>query len=661
MRVYRVIALLTVAPAFLLAKSASRESYTAAERRHWAFQPRKQLAVPEPATLAGRRWARNPVDAFIFARLEAEGLRPAPPAGPATLVRRVYYDLTGLPPSPAEVESFINDRSPDAYEQLVDRLLASPRYGERWAQHWLDVVRFAESDGFEYDTHRPYAWRYRDYVIQSFNEDKPYDRFVVEQLAGDELGEGQAIRIAAGFQRLGALRKNAGNQEVASRRNEVLTEMTNVVGAAFLGVTLGCARCHDHKFDPIRHKDYYRMQAFFAATHDEEVVVASPEERSAWESRNKAIDEEVQRLKDYMKALKGEEKARMQQMVRNAEERRPGPLPSLFSVRDDFERRTPVHVLARGDWQNKGEAVGMRPPGVLLADGAPEVSPDSRTPRLELARWIASPDNPLTARVMVNRIWLYHFGRGIVATPNDFGMMGARPSHPELLDWLANRFVEGGWRMKPIHKMILMSSAYRQASHSPLDPTAREKDPDNAFVWKFSRRRLTAEEIRDSMLSFAGRLNLKAGGPSVIVPVEQELVNLLYKPSQWAVNPDTREHDRRSVYLMYKRNLQHPFMAVFDAPDMQTSCARRESSTHAPQALELLNGAFANDSARSFAARLDREAATPAAQVDLAYRLAAGRPPSPAERKLALEFLKTQPLSEFALAVLNLNAFLYLN
>ena len=657
---FRLLALLIAAP-FLSAEGPSRDSYTPAERRHWAFQPRKLPVVPAFSSPADRRWVRNPVDAFILSKLEAGSLRPAPAADRATLIRRVSYDLTGLPPSPAEVEAFLNDRSPDAYEKLIDRLLASPGYGERWAQHWLDVVRFAESDGFEYDTHRPYAWRYRDYVIQSFNEDKPYDRFVVEQLAGDELDGGQSLRVAAGFQRLGALRKNAGNQEVASSRNEVLTEMTNVVGAAFLGVTLGCARCHDHKFDPIRHKDYYRMQAFFAATHDEEVVIAAPEERSAWETRNRAVDEEVRRLKDAMKTLKGEERARMQQMVRNAEERRPGPLPSLFSVRDDFENRTPIHVLARGDWQNKGEAVGMRPLGILLADGAPEIPSDTRTPRLELARWVAARDNPLTARVIVNRIWHYHFGRGIVATPNDFGRMGARPSHPELLDWLANRFVEGGWRMKPLHKMILMSSAYRQASHSPIESLAREKDHENALLWKFSRRRLSAEEIRDSMLSVAGRLNPKSGGPSVIVPAEQELVNLLYKPSQWAVHPDPREHDRRSVFLMYKRNLQLPFLAVFDAPDMQISCARRESSTHAPQALELLNGAFSNDIARSFAVRLDREAAAPLAKVDLAYRLTTGRPPSPAELKLAVEFLKAQPLSEFALAMLNLNAFLHLN
>jgi hypothetical protein len=645
----------------LLAAGPVADKYSPAERRHWAFQPRQDAEVPQFSNSADRAWIRNPVDAFILARLQKEGLRPAPPADKRTLIRRVYYDLTGLPPSPAEVESFLADKSPEAYEKLIDRLLASPHYGERWAQHWLDVVRFAESDGFEYDTHRPYAYRYRDYVIQSFNQDKPYNRFLIEQLAGDELGGEDEFRVASGLQRLGPLRKNAGNQEVASSRNEVLTEMTNLVGSAFLGVTLGCARCHDHKFDPIRQKDYYRIQAYFAAAHEEDVVIASEDEKSAWEATNKKIDAEVKELRAKMKELKGEDRARMQQMVRNAEERRPGPLPSLFSVRDDFGKRTPVHVLARGEWELKGDAVGMRPLGVLLPDGAPELDSDLKSPRLELARWIAEDGNPLTARVMANRIWHYHFGRGIVATPNDFGRMGARPKHPELLDWLANRFVENGWRVKPIHHLILLSSTYRQSGQSPLEAKALEMDPDNALHWRYDRRRLTAEEIRDSMLAAAGRLNPKTGGPSVIVPVEKELVELLYKPAQWAVHPDPKEHDRRSVYLIYKRNLQLPFLAVFDAPDLQTSCARRESSTHAPQALELLNGAFAIDLAKSLAARLDGEARTPEAQVDLAYRLVTGRPASAKEKELALEFLKTQPLSEFALAVLNLNDFLYVN
>jgi Protein of unknown function (DUF1553) len=302
----------------------------------------------------------------------------------------------------------------------------------------------------------------------------------------------------------------------------------------------------------------------------------------------------------------------------------------------------------------------MRPLGVLLPDGTAEW--DSKKPRSALAEWIVDPGNPLTARVAVNRMWHYHFGRGIVATPNDFGRMGTRPTHPELLDYLANRFVENGWRWKPIHREILLSSTYQQASVSPSAAAAKEKDPDNKLLWKFTRRRLEAEEIRDAMLAVSGSLNPKQGGPSVIVPVDQELINLLYKPSQWAITPDAAEHNRRSIYLLAKRNLRLPFMETFDAPDLQISCAKRESSTHAPQALELLNGDLSNRLADVLAARLQKEAGmSRAKQIDLAYRLATGRPPQAKEKQIAAQFLATQPLREFALAVLNLNNFLYVD
>ncbi len=636
--------------------SIGNEKYTAAERRHWAFQPRAEPAVP---AVSG---ATNAIDAFLLDRLHKDSLQFSPPAGKETLIRRLYFDLTGLPPSPAEVDAFVRDNSPAAYEKVVDRLLASPRYGERWAQHWLDVVRFAETDGFEYDTHRPDAWRYRDYVIRSIQEDKPYNQFLTEQLAGDEMDpNNREYLIASGLERLGPLRKNAGNQEVASSRNEVLVEMTNIVGSGFLGVTLGCARCHDHKFDPIRHKDYYRMMAYFAAVQEKNVSLASPEQQTAWNAKKEAYDQEMKSLRQRLKGIKGEERARMLAKIEEMEDQAPEPLPSIFTVSDDMSKATPIYVLARGDYRNRGDQVAPRPLGVLLADGSPELPLDAVNPRTQLARWITDARNPLTARVMVNRIWGYHFGRAIVATPNDFGRMGTRPSHPELLDWLANEFVNNGWHMKPIHKLIVMSKAYRQSSDSPLEKAAMEKDANNALLWHYPVRRLDAEQIRDGMLAVAGRLNPKMGGPSVIVPVDQELVNLLYKPSQWAVTKDASEHDRRSVYLLHKRNLRLPMMEVFDAPDMQISCARRESSTHAPQALELMNGDFSNEMAKAFATRLDREAASRAKQVELAFRLAAGRLPSAKEKAAGMKFLETQPLSEFALAVLNLNAFLYVN
>ena len=641
--------------------TAPGDKYTATERRHWAFQKRARPVVPGFREAGDRDWVNNPIDAFVLERLKKAGLRPAPRADRAALIRRLYFDLLGLPPTPAEVNAFVMDRSPGAWERVIDRLLDNPHYGERWGQHWLDVVRFAESDGFEYDTHRQDAWRYRDYVIQSFNSDKPYDRFVLEQLAGDELAaEDSTLRVAAGFNRLGPLRKNAGNQEVASSRNEVLTEMTNAVGAALLGVTLGCARCHDHKFDPLRQKDYYRIQAYFATTYEKDVSLASAGERAAWKAKTDEVEQEVKKVRASLKGLQGAALAERERKLKEAEALAPEALPALFSVANDAAKASPIHVLARGEYQNKGERVGRRALGVLLPDGAPELSAATESPRAALARWIIDPENPLTARVMANRVWHYHFGRGIVATPNDFGNMGLRPSHPELLDWLANQLVSGGFRLKPIHRLILLSNTYQQASRPPLAALGRAKDPENKLLWRFNSRRLDAEQIRDAMLAVSGKLNRMAGGSSVIVPVERDLVNLLYKPSQWAVTPDREEHNRRSVYLIAKRNLRLPFFEAFDAPDLQISCARRESSTHAPQALELLNGDFSNQMAKALAERLAREAgADRGRQVYLAYRLVAGRPPRPQETTLGLRFLARQPLAEFALAVYNLNAFLY--
>ncbi|HYO79775.1 MAG TPA: DUF1549 domain-containing protein, partial [Bryobacteraceae bacterium] len=342
----------------LLGLAGGLEKYTPVERRHWAFQKRSQPEIPKFTAAGDRAWVRTPVDAFILQRLQKEGLRPAPPADRVTLIRRVTLDLTGLPPTPAEVSAFVNDNAPNAWEKVVDRLLASRHYGERQAQHWLDVVRFAESDGFEYDTHRPDAWRFRDYVIRSFNDDKPYTQFITEQLAGDEMSPtNEEYRVAAGFQRLGPIRKNAGNQEVASSRNEVLTEMTNVVGAAILGVTLGCARCHDHKFDPIRHTDYYRMQAFFASTHENDLSLASPEDQAAWKAKAQEVESEMKKMRAQMKSLKGKDLATMENKLKDVEAKMPEPLPAIFSVANDREKASPIHVLARGDHQNKGEKV----------------------------------------------------------------------------------------------------------------------------------------------------------------------------------------------------------------------------------------------------------------------------------------------------------------
>ena len=639
------------------------EKYTPAEHRHWSFQKRARPDVPQFSDPSDKAWIKTPIDAFILSRLKKESLRPAPKAGKGTLIRRVYFDLTGLPPTPQEIDAFVRDKSPDAWAKLVDKLLTSPEYGEKWGNHWLDVVRFGETDGFEYDTFRNDAWRYRDYVIQAFNSDKPYDQFIREQLAGDEIDpKNEITRTAAGFQRLGAVRKNAGNQAVASSRNETLTEMTNIVGSALLGVTLGCARCHNHKFDPFRHTDYYRIQAYFAGTFENDVSLATPEQQSAWNAKNEEHEKEMKALRDQMKELKGPALEKMRAKLAEMKDNPPPPLPAIFSVADDPSKATPIYTLARGDANNKGQQVGPRPLGILLPEDVPELPKDATKPRLQLANWVVDSENPLTARVIVNRIWEYHFGQGIVGTPNDFGRMGLRPTHPELLDFLANQFIETGWHFKSMHRMILMSSTYQQDSIGPEEKTAEEKDGDDKLLWKFPRRRLEAEEIRDAALQVAGKLNLKMGGPSVIVPIDPELVNLLYKPSQWTVTPDESDHYRRSIYLLHKRNLRLPFMEVFDGPDFQISCPRREMSTHPPQALELLNGDFSNQMADALADRLVKEAGKDhAKQVDLAYRLAAGRAPSLKEKQLAVAFLQKQPLREFALAVFNLNAFLYVN
>ncbi|MBV8881835.1 MAG: PSD1 domain-containing protein [Planctomycetaceae bacterium] len=630
---------------------------TAEQRAYWAFQP---LRAPKAPDVRHADLVRTPIDAFILARLEREGLEPAPEAGRLDLIRRVSYDLTGLPPTPAEIDAFLQDAAPEAYERLVDRTLASPRYGERWAQHWLDVVRFGESEGFEYDTPVGNLWRYRDYVIQSFNADKPYDRFVREQVAGDEIDpQSREALVAAGFHRLGPVRRNAGNQDVASSRNEVLTDRTDIIGAAFLGVTLGCARCHDHKFDPILQKDYYRLQAFLAATDEHNISLATPEEEAAYKAKADVLQAEIVPLKKRLKTAMGAERLLLEQQIEHLEDAKPPAPPAINTVRD-LSEPTRIHVLRRGEWDKKGDPVGMRFPTVLISDQVQELPLTTPNPRAELARWLTDPSHPLTPRVLVNRVWQHHFGIGLVKTPNDFGLNGEKPSNPELLDYLAAAFLEGGWRLKPLHRLILLSGTYRQAYATPEAAKGLAKDPDNRWLWRHDRRRLSAEELRDSMLAVSGKLNPAMGGPSVFVPVDPELVSSLYKPAQWAVTHDPEQQQRRSIYLVAKRNLRLPSMEVFDQPTLSSSCGRRECSTHAPQALELLNGSLSNPLAAAFAERLLREAgADPAAQVDLAFRLAAGRPPSTDEKRLATAFLAGRPLKEFALALFNLNAFLY--
>ncbi|MEO6567522.1 MAG: PSD1 and planctomycete cytochrome C domain-containing protein, partial [Opitutaceae bacterium] len=551
-----------------------------ARHTYWAFQPLKKPALP---AIKRAGWTSNPIDQFVYAKLAEQKLQPANAATKVELIRRATLDVTGLPPTPEEVKAFLADNSANAYEKVVDRLLASPHYGEQAARNWLDVVRYAETEGFEYDRPLPDAWRFRDYVINAFNEDKPFDRFLTEQLAGDELEPGnRELETAAVFHRLGPVRRNAGNPEIALSRNEVLTERTDIVASSMLGLTVGCARCHDHKFDPILQKDYYRLQAYLAQTQENNILLVSEKEKKNFEAATRTITTQLRTLRRNVTTAEGDARVQLNEQIMALEDQLPPNPATIPGIRNDPAQRTAIHVLKRGDWERKGDPVAPRPPTVLVSDDLPELPADIEKPRTELARWLTdAAKNPLPPRVAVNRLWQQHFGIGLVKTANDFGINGERPTHPELLDWLAAALVEGGWKLKAVHRLILLSSAYQQSSESTMAAAAKKVDPENRLLWHIANRRLTAEEIRDSMLAVSGQLNPKIGGPSIMVPVEEDLVKFLYKPSQWAVTRDSTEFNRRSVYLIAKRNLHLPFMETFDQPDLLSSCPRRESSTHA--------------------------------------------------------------------------------
>jgi hypothetical protein len=689
-----------------------------------------------PAVPAVKGHARNPIDAFLLAKLEAAGLTFSPEADRVTLLRRLSFDLIGLPPTPEEIDAFVRDPAPDAYEKVVDRLLASPHYGERGATFWLDLARYAESDGFKADDPRPAAWRYRDYVIRALNADKPYDRFLREQLAGDELyPDDPDALIATGFNRHFPDEYNAVNLE--QRRQEILNDMTDTTTQVVLGLTVGCARCHDHKFDPITQEDYYRVQAFFAAYRPADVAAGRHDEMEHyraelrdWEAktadlrkqmdkleepyRQKFLDSRKKRFpKEYQDmfdlppskrtplqeqiALMVEKQVRttdaevvksmkpdarqhwkeLQKQMSEAAHGRPPAPPTAMTLTDVGPVAPATHLLKRGDWRHPGKEVT---PGFLsmLDDQSAKPKPGATTTgrRAELARWLTSADNPLTARVMVNRLWQHHFGRGIVATPGDFGVQGEPPTHPELLDWLAREFVARGWPLKPMHRIMVTSAAYRQASSA----TPQAADPGNRLLWRQNRRRLEGEALRDAMLSVSGLLNPKAGGHSVYPELPPELT----KTAGWHASADPAERDRRSVYVYVKRNQRYPFFSAFDAPDSNETCARRYTTTTAPQALLLLNSKVTLNMARAFAGRVLAETdGDPARVIDRAHRLALGRAPGADERKTMREFLdrettllkgkKLPPgppqvdpafaaaVTDLCHALLNVNEFLYVD
>ena len=702
-----------------IAPADKEAKFIGARGKYWAFQ--KVVRPPVPEVLD--TWVRTPIDAFILKALQAKQLRPSEPLDRIHLIRRVTFDLIGLPPTPAEVDAFVRDRSADAYQKVVDRLLASPHYGERWALKWLDVVRYADTNGFEIDGDRTHAWRYRDYVINSFNEDKPYDRFVKEQIAGGEMFPGnQEALIATGYLRAGQEHLVAGNIDPEMSREEVLTEIATSVGQTFLGMTVNCARCHNHKFDPILQADYYRLQAIFAGAKGKDVDLSTPEEKAAWEAADKAYHERLKPVTDALKELAKpyrerieaehlaklepklqeawktpeksrtdeqkvlaenaksqieptwdvvvaamtpddrEKRAKLRVQLHEIEATEPDPMPEAYAYVNMDEPAPQGYVLRMGDPKNKLDPVEPAVPLVLKASF--EIPRATIGRRTALANWLTAPENPLVARVMANRIWQYRMGTGIVRTPNDFGVMGDRPSNRELLDWLASEFVAQGWSIKAMDRMIVSSSVYLQVTAPDKDREAI--DPDNRLYWRMNRKRMEGETLRDEILSVTGSLNPKLGGRPVRIPIEPEVYDLIFTEHErdglWPVSPDKSVQNRRSIYLYDKRSVRLPLLTAFDQPDAITSCPVRPVSTHALQALSLFNSDFMQEQSKAFADRLQRECKEdgPACEVNAAWKLALARTPSAAEQKLAKQFFaKGGNLVDMCLALLNRNEFVY--
>jgi hypothetical protein len=685
----------------------------------WSF--RKPVRPPVPA-VKDQAWVKNPIDAFILARLEKEGLRPSPEADRRTLIRRASFDLLGLPPDPKDVEQFVNDKSPDAWEKLVDRYLASPRYGERWARYWLDLVRYADTSGFETDHFFPNGWRYRDYVIDSFNKDKPYTTFVQEQIAADEIWpdnlelEG-GIHLSAKKQedvnrRIGTSMYTVGSFPIEFTyygdqwRAEWESDATDVTGAAFMGLTFGCARCHDHKFDPIKQKDYYSLSAFFAGSEEREIPLVSQFDILTY-TRSMPLISQAEAMKHMLRgggrggaARRADGSAKVdaagdagQQNAANTQANAQADAPparsgaattperaAMFQKLGELYARLPdhyatanvlahsefmpeTHILGKGDFKSVGAKVEPAFPSFL--NPGPPIEEPMNGPfvpqrRKALALWLTSPDHPLLSRVMVNRIWQGHFGEGIVRTPNDFGRQGDPPTHPELLDWLATEFASRGYSIKQMHRLIMLSNTYRMSSVAT--PENFRKDPDNFLLSRMNRQRLNADELRDTMLATSGNLNLKMGGMGIIVPLTKEEIEAARMPNLWPPNPDPREYNRRTIYLQMKRSMTLPMLQTFDAPDTALSCPRRDTSTVAPQALTLMNSDFSVAEADKFAELLVKESGNDTeAQVRNAWRRAFGRVPKDDVDKMALDYLSRNSLSRLCLLIFNMNEFVYVD
>lgn len=674
------------------------------DRNHWAFRPVRPV---HPPTL-GRQadWVRNPIDAFILHRLHERGLSPSPAADDRVWLRRVFFDLIGLPPTPEHVDEFLNDKSPNARERVVDRLLADPGYGIRWGRRWLDVVRYADTNGYERDGNKPHVWRYRDYVIDSLNADKPFDRFLTEQLAGDELDDTTAeSMIATTFLRLGTWDDEPADPLVD--RYDQLDDVIGTVSATFLGLTLRCARCHNHKFEPLSQIDYARMLAVFEPLkrpqrerEDLDVPVGTRDEIANYSTALARRDAALQSLRDQLKALDDQVRERFFQTkptqltaesieahrlsetqrntaqkqlvketqkqfddnlakIRTADEQRqrsgfetasqaiqssgPSELPRAYILHEPAGLPPVTQVFRRGNPTTLAGAVTVGIPVVLTATENAALPPSDRVTRrrLSLARWMTDAKNPLVSRVIVNRLWQGHFGDGVVGTENDFGTAGDAPTHPELLDWLAAELLRNGWRMKPIHKLIVLSNTYGQTS--TLREDVDKLDTANDLLWRFPYRRLEAEAIRDAVLAVNGQLNPKMSGPGVFPKIAPEVLAGQSRPGAGWGAYDEREASRRSVFVFVKRSLVVPEFELLDFADTNASCEQRPVSTIPTQALTLLNGEFFNQQAKHFAERLTRDAgADPAEQVAKAYRLALSRPPTSDEVASALAFLHRQ-------------------
>ena len=746
-RVFCLVGLVVLAMAHPLHAGDPKSDAT----NHWAFKP--PVHPPEPK-VKSKNWPRNSLDRFVLARLETEKLTPSPEANRATLIRRLSFDLLGLPPAPKEVEEFIADQNPDAYEKLVERFLASQHYGERWGRHWLDVAGYADSNGyFDADSDRPLAYKYRDYVVRAFDHDKPFDQFIREQIAGDELAgffseadvtpEITELLTATHFLRNapdGTGESDGNEQELRADRYAVLEGTVQIIGSALLGLTVQCARCHDHKFEPVTQQEYYGLQAILRPAYDLDHW-RKPNERTigigtraAREQSRRAIeqfDRELRALKEsqeglikpfralalkenleklpeatraeIQKALDTKEKERTEKIkallkthealvqikdeevvkrfpeiaasydsLKNAlkkrEAEKPAALPQLAMLWEPTNQPPSHHLLTRGNYTKPARAVEATALAALTtAKNAFQVAANKTSGRrTALATWLTSPENPTLARLIVNRIWQHHFGVGLVATSDNFGVTGAKPSHPELLDWLSTEFVNSGWSVKSIHRLIVNSATYRQASASR--EADFKADPDDRLLWRFPIQRLDAEAIRDAMLCLSGEIDLTVGGPYVATDKTEE--------GQYVVNEKSNPgYQRRSLYLQQKRTKPLTLLNVFDGASTNPNCTRRNPSTVTPQSLAMLNSEFARARSREFAKRLAKESGMETRnRIETAFALAYGRPPQPAERNAAEEFLKAQETeynskpnseeniwSDFCQMLLASNAFLYLD